>query len=283
MAGNATPKKALVIPVIVLRRFGYGGGLALVGGGFVFAALTARSPNLSPGWQSFLVLADFFAVAACAVLASWSAAGHLRPPIASLPSPLRHLAFTPVLLVIGGFGVFAQLETDWGRYALLTVLLALTAVYLEYAAAMPSLDGKRVPNSDFTNLSMSLHLVALFLCASSVFALSGFGLGRVMSALIIAGFSGAVMLETLWRDGLDPRAYAPLVLAASVVGAELFLGLSFLPTVWQVNGAVAAVLLGLLVQVGRSALAGGSMKILGRQTVAAFAVVGLVLATADWL
>lgn len=307
----------------MIRRFAtnmlpYAAAL-LAGAAFMVASSLARA---DVGNKDLLLAVPALFIAVAIAIASVLLVGVRTQILTGLRA-----AISPVILALSAYGYYLLIDRGIVRYAVVAAVAVLLAVYLEHVKrpteiksdkAVTSVQGERGDltqgSEAYANLSFTIHFI-------SVFFLSAFMLGLVQmtqaSGLLLSlvmGFAVFVLMhETLVRFGTDPSTSLPstslgtggtgkgsartVSVIFGVVGAEIHVALSFLPTAHVVNAAVFTILYALGVLVAKTALQHGSgqaavggpepaesaTKALRRYVVISFILIILILVTARWL
>lgn len=202
--------------------------------------------------------------------------GFSRSAAARLSSPGAFLIASAALFIL-------LVDTRLGRWGIVILAAVLLWVFhqnLRFAAADPASERAR----NLNNLACTLDAVGGFMFSAFLFGASEFFEFPAVAGAALAGAAGAwIAYETVRRYGFDVRKEAPAVAFFGVLAAELQGGLSFLPTVREVNAAaavlVAAPVLHFIVRI-----LAGRMEV--RRTLRILAAAGILIAavmlTARW-
>lgn len=248
---------------------------------FVIGALlyvTALVPLLPDGARvPALVLAFVGAVSITVVMSVFSSALIRRRAAA------WRVAFAPTLLVVGAFLFHLLVGSAVGRFTALTFVMLLLVSYFLRADGLDAFDDDGIDG--LLGFSRLLSAVGLFFV--TVFA---FGIGRFVYlplaaiAPLIGLLYGATAYESYLQAAEAPVKARRLIAAASgVLGLELFIGVSFLPTPFIANAAVCTVaFFSAVLAMNRVLAAGVGTRDLRPVLGLAAALVVAMLGTARW-
>ncbi len=191
-----------------------------------------------------------------------------------------HVALIPTIFSAGSFGLFTLVEHSLARYVVAVVAVGLLAAHFMSVLGMRG-ESARYGIEEINHLAFVLQVIASFFCFSFAFGVSAF---TTLPEPFIALATGlGVMLfvrETLWQEGFSSSYSTMVSLAFGVLGMEFFFALSFLPTTWAVDAAVALILLVSALHATIRILKGVALP--RRQFMLTFFLTLLVLGTARW-
>jgi hypothetical protein len=105
------------------------------------------------------------------------------------------------------------------------------------------------------NVTSVATVLTSFYIISSAFALKLLLGYPTWFLTIIIGFMGFLFtIEVIWSEKLSPKRYWLLPLSVSIIAAELFWALHYLPSSYLVNGLLLTVILYVAVNMGRFSL-----------------------------
>lgn len=219
-------------------------------------------------------------VAAAAALAALSAYAAARGGYGRAIS--MRFAVAPAFFSASAACFLLLVEGSLMRYALIISSAGMLYAWFAYLDGMRSQPG-RFAADGFVHLGRALRIVAAFFFLAFCFGITVFMQVPVwMPALAVCAGSALVTWETLWHAKRSSREELPLVAAIAVLSAQLYVGLSFLPTSSVVNAAVATTFLAFAIHYSERAFDASAGKGIRRQFAMSALLVVLVLATARW-
>ena len=239
--------------------------------------VVARSvPYIQPQWRSGTLLA--LCIVAVAVVGG---AAFIASRVAGMFGRRSlHVAMIPTMFSLGAFGLFILVEHDLTRYAVAALSMGLLSAHFAYVIGMHE-ERSRYTVEELAHLSFALLVVTSFFFFALAFGISSF---TALPEIVIAPATGVLIAlfawETLWEEELATRRSVPVALAFGVLGAELTAALSFLPTSWSVDAAVALILFVSALLAAVRILKG--VQLLRRQFMMTLSLTLLVLGTARW-
>jgi len=246
-----------------------------IGAGFLFAT---KFPFWFPHHAEIsLVMLFCFLLFMTAGTSLWLA----REKNSSLPS--LHFAVTPLLLVGSAWGFFLLIESTRSRLTLVISLVSLLFFYFSFLRKENRII-EHFTDNDLLHFSFVLHALSAFFCFAFLFGMMSFTqISLPICAVIIAIFIAVVVEETLWRIEKNVKKHALIILAFSVLAAEGFIALSFLPTLYLVDAVVAVILFAYALHAVMHVLLGHAHQFsLRRQFTLSISLVTLVFFTAQW-
>ena len=209
------------------------------------------------------------------------AAAFLAARVARMSSRrAMHVALTPIIFTAGTLSVFMLVEHNVTRYVIAVIALGLLCAHFASVLAMRG-EIARYGHEELGHLSFVLQVIASFFGFAFAFGVSAF---TTLPQAVVAVATGiSVMLftrERLWSEGFSSEQTSAIAIAIGILGTEFFFALSFLPTTWAVNAAVALILLVSGLHATVRILKGTAL--LRRQFAFTFILILLVLGTARW-
>ncbi len=259
----------------IARWFANASSVLVAAAFFVAPQVAVRFPD-EKGLVLSCVAAGIALLALSAGLASAS-----RLPFAGA---LR-LATAPALFAVAGFGCFLIVGSELPRLAVATVVGAILVLYFsQLEMAMPWV--AKVSMGQFLHLLHAVHTMTVFFAFAFAYGIIQYSdIPTWVMALAMTVLTGTVAWQTLpFAEASDDRLVRPVLAAAfALIGGQLYLAFSFLPTLWTVNAASAAVLCAVSLHICRQIADGDAVPVRNRRDLAvAVALVMLVLGTARW-
>lgn len=195
------------------------------------------------------------------------------------------VAATPAILVAAGFGLYLTIDAPGERTAAAVATVGFVAAYVSYAKGIADGAGG-FTDADFAHVSAAVHVVAVFLAFAFALSVADYlAVPMWAVALVVAATLALVSVETLRRAGLEQRASGVVLTACAlaVLGVELFVGASFLPTSFLVSAGAAAIVFSAVLHAAMDVLSGrASEKAMRRQFFLALGLLVVLFATARW-
>lgn len=248
----------------------------LVGAAFFVAPqVAARFPD-EKGLVLWCVAAGIVLLALSAGLASAS-----RMPVAGA---LR-FATAPALFAGAGFGCFLIVGSQPPRLAVAAAVGAILVLYFsQLEKAMPWV--AETSMKDFLHLLHAVHTMTVFFAFAFAYGITQFAdVPTWLMSLAMTAVAGTVAWQSLpfVREADDRLVRPVLALTFALIGGQLYVAFSFLPTAWTVNAAAAAVLCTSALHVCRQIADGQAEPARHRRDLAvATTLVLIVLGTARW-
>ena len=191
---------------------------------------------------------------------------------------------TPIMAVNSGWSLLIFLESPSTQQLVAFVTTAAVWIFLKVTFLYFSFRPKYEAHS-LENISSYLNLITIFLFSSNAFNV--IVLLRVpvwQAALGCVLLFGLLSYQLFWISDITFRASWRSVLAITLVGAEFFLALSYLPTSVYVNG--------LMITLGYYAMTGLARnwllniregRVVLRYLLISFSILAILLLTAKWV
>jgi hypothetical protein len=192
-------------------------------------------------------------------------------------------ATAPALFAVSAFGFFLLVESDAARLGVAASAAGLMLIY--FTQLEKAMMNRGPATADLLHLLHALHAVTLFYGYAFAFGISTY---VDVSTPTVAAIAGVVSAAVAWYSLPMPvtgevRVRRLLALAFGVLGSELYVALSYLPTAPVVNATAAVILLTSALHVCRQVAAGMANGRAHRHELAtASLLVALVLLTARW-
>jgi hypothetical protein len=185
------------------------------------------------------------------------------------------------LFVIGGFGYMLTVTSDMSRYGLTLLIAAMCFYHLDRLGSgneTGRLEGRE-------SLTMITLAPAAFFSYTYAFAVLEYTSTSVLWMAVLVGLmSAAVVGEMVWHVQRAGRYAWQLPAVALLLGAEMFVMMSFLPLKHLANGATLAILLSVFAHKVRTTLAPSADQFAFRRHAAlSILLIAVILATAQWL
>jgi hypothetical protein len=192
-------------------------------------------------------------------------------------------AITPLLFIAGGLLFISFLEGRYLRQFLLIGLIVLLWAYLEILFLRFNYRPKYEPYS-LENVTSHLNLITIYLVACGFYSLILFlGINFWLLLLIFVLISMLMAYQLAWASGITGRSGWPYIAVITLICAEVFWVVNYLPTSIYVNGLLVTLNYYLMSGLSRNWL----LEIKGRKVILRYLILsGLVLAlilfTAKW-
>jgi len=240
--------------------------------------LTALTPVLPQIVRVPALVVAFLVIVATTALLSLMAVSLQQTKIARW-----RLVLPPTLLVTGAFLFHLLVGTPLARFATVTaVMLLLFGFLIRLDSLKETADAARDSVLRFGRITT---LVGVFFLYVFGFAIREFmSMPAVLTAFVLGLILIVVSYEALLQaEDIEPRLRKLTAVALSLLAAELFIGLSFLPTPFLVNAVVLLVAYFACTRASVRILHGDlGTRELRLGLLAAAIMVVLVLATARW-
>ena len=203
------------------------------------------------------------------------------------------ICIPPVLLAVSSAAWLALAETMLGKGAVVLAAFLLIGYYQSYLLVRQKSteESSEESGGEFLNSRPGLpqaafitDLFAVFFLTAFIFGLDGFyNIPMPLSAILAGLLWGGLAHENLWRFGAKQADRRVLGAVFGVVGAEMHLGLSFLPISYLAEAAVATIILTIGLQLTRQVIFGvaETRKFRG-QALAIIALIILLFFTTKW-
>lgn len=244
-----------------------------------FLLFSAWNAPRYPERAMTIVTVSFVLAVLIAFFAGLAAAAPARSWKVSVP-----LAGTMAILASAGFGLFLVIDVRIERTLTAAVVLAFTSAYIAYTRNVIT-GSTGFSNADFSHVSAAVHAIVVFL--TFAFAMNGADYLRSplwLTTTVVTVILFLTALETLRRGGLATRASFLLSAATlALLGAQLFIGLSFLPIAYLASSAIGAVVYAFALHATADVLAGRAGEVaLRRQFAVSIFLVFILCLTARW-
>jgi len=192
-------------------------------------------------------------------------------------------ATAPSLFAVSAFGFFLLVESDAARLGVAASAAGLMLVY--FTQLEKAMMNRGTAAADLLHLLHAFHAVTLFYGYAFAFGISSY---VDVSTLTITVIAGIVSAAVAWYSLPMPvsgevKVRRLLAVAFGVVGAELYVALSYLPTAPVVNATAAVILLTSALHVCRQVAAGmANVRMHRHELATASLLVAIVLLTARW-
>jgi len=196
----------------------------------------------------------------------------------------RFFLLTPVLFLASSLGVFLFLESFWLQIALGIVTAACLFFFTEqvfYYLHLPV----RYQAYTIEHLSLVLHVLVLYFCASIGFGLQLFlQIPLWLIAPVIFLLMCYMLAATFWVSKIEHDLVRSTVIAGAVLITEFFLALSLLPSGLYVNAAILTIFFYLFLGLTRAHFFENLSRIfLRRYLLIACGLLVLIVGTAQWV
>ncbi|MEA3248966.1 MAG: hypothetical protein U9Q03_01255 [Patescibacteria group bacterium] len=247
---------------------------------FVVGALlygTALVPLMPDALRVPVLAFAFVGAVAITVVMSMVSSAPIRRSVAAWRS-----ALAPTLLVVGAFLFHLLVGSAIGRFTALTFVMLLLVVYFLRADGLDAFDNEGI--DALLGFSRLLSAVGLFFLTVFAFGISRFVYMPLIALSLIVGLLYVVVAYESYLQSEAPEKARRLAATVSgVMGLELFIGMSFLPTPFITNAAVCTVAFFAIVLAVNRVLSGTiGMKELRIGLGLAAVLVAVMLGTARW-
>ncbi len=241
--------------------------------------ITAAAPALPEPFRLPALVVGFFFTVGVTIALSALAASYQRSKVA-----IWRLIFAPSILVLGSYLFHLLIGSPVARFFSVTLVMLLLFGYIM------RLDTLKAGDEDALDSALRYNRIIILIGVFSV-AVFSFGIRQfvhipiALTALVMGMILAAVSYEVLLQagDSIDKKLRIVVSGALAVLGAEVLVGLSFLPTPFMVNSVALLVAYFAAVRASVRILQGdmGTRELRYGLVVAGFLVM-LVLSTARW-
>ncbi len=249
---------------------------------FVVGALlygTALVPLLPEAFRAPVLIASFVAAVAVTATMSMVSSAPIRRSVAAWRA-----ALAPTLLVVGAFLFHLLVGSAVGRFAALTLVMLLLISYFLRADGLDAFDTEGIDG--LLGFSRLLTAVGLFFLTVFAFGIDRFiSLPMVLIAFMMGLLFSVVAYESyLQAADIQEKTRRIAALTTGVVGLELFIGMSLLPTPFITNAAVCSVgFFASVLTINRVLQGTIGLKTLRMGLGLALALIVIMLGTARWI
>jgi hypothetical protein len=193
------------------------------------------------------------------------------------------LVTPPVFMTASAFLYILLAESRFGRYGAVFLAVVLAAIYFDNLRT--SSTETETQRDDLVHLAFLLDLVGFYFLLAFVFGIQQFySIPIVIMATVAAAAGALVVAGNFQRSGIDSVQNNRTVIFLSLLTAELYVALSFLPVQHLVDAAVTVVLVATAVQLARQVLSGSFDALnVRRDLIVSIVLSAVLLATARWI
>jgi len=194
-----------------------------------------------------------------------------------------YLIVTPLFLFAGGLFFLSFLEGRFFKQFFVIVLSVLVWVFLQVVFLKFHLRAKYQAYS-LENIATHFNLITVFLIASSFFNLTIFlGVPAWLLVIIFAIINILLIYQLVRLSDIALAVGWPYVVVITLIAAEIFWAVSFLPTSVYINGLIVTIVYYLITGLARNRLLGVWQKqVIKRYLLISLISLAVVLLSAKW-